>query len=89
MKIAAGVLWGVVIAWSLLQLVTASGLLPAADAELRAHSVASRSVELVRDAYAECPMMRSLVARYEAGEHVTTLAMLEAAARCDERSPRH
>jgi hypothetical protein len=36
--------------------------------------------------YADCPLMRDLVARYDAGEFVAVMARLEASIRCEGRS---
>jgi hypothetical protein len=43
-------------------------------------------MEVARGAYADCSMMRDLVARYDPGDFVAAMAMLEASIRCEGRS---
>ena len=89
MLILARIVYGLAIFWSLLQLIAESGLLPPADAQLgnsRGLVAAPTSIELVRRNYADCARMQALVARYDAGEPVLAVGLLEMAARCEGRS---
>jgi hypothetical protein len=43
-------------------------------------------MEVARRAYADCSMMRDLVARYDAGDFVAAMVMLEASIRCEGHS---